>query len=130
VLLARGDAAAAVQPLKRAAELSPEHGFDEEQGLPQLWFDLAKAYLETGQDAEAEPWLRRLAEAGVERLQAPIQHVRSLYLLAELLERRGQDQEARDLYQRFLEHWGDGEIDRERVEVARQRLSALKTAAR
>jgi tetratricopeptide (TPR) repeat protein len=129
VLLARGDSAAAVPALKRATELSPEGGFEDEQGLSQLWFDLAKAYLETGQDVEAEPWLRRLAEAGVERLQAPIQYVRSLYLLAELLERRGQTEEARDLYQRFLDHWGDGEIDLERVEAARERLSKLEAPA-
>jgi tetratricopeptide (TPR) repeat protein len=129
VMLARGDAAAAVDFLERAAELSPERRFEDDQGLPQLWFDLAQAHLETGQDAEAEAWLRRLAEAGVERLWAPIQHVRSLFLLAELLERRGQTEEARDLYQRFLDHWGDGEIDRERVEAARERLSRLKAAA-
>jgi hypothetical protein len=56
--------------------------------------------------------------------------VRSLYLLGQILEGRGQQEEAAHFYRRFLDHWGGGEIDPERVEAARTRLAAVKTAAR
>ncbi len=45
-------------------------------------------------------------------------------LPAELMEdeERGEMDEARKYYRRFVEFWGDGDLDRDRVEEARSKL--------
>ena len=46
-------------------------------------------------------------------------------LPAELVqdEERGDSAKAREYYQRFVDFWGDGDLDRERVEEARGKLA-------
>jgi len=52
----------------------------------------------------------------------PIEFVRSVYFLAEIHERQGDRGKTSEYYRRFLEYWGDGDIDRDRVADARKRL--------
>jgi len=47
--------------------------------------------------------------------------VRSHYLLAQIHERRGDTDTARELYRRFYALWRDGDIDRDRVEEAKRK---------
>ena len=54
----------------------------------------------------------------------PIEYVRSLYHLAGIAEGSGDAAKAVEYYRRFLGYWGDGEIDRDKVEIARRKLRA------
>jgi len=51
-----------------------------------------------------------------------VEFVRSLYFLGQISERRGDRARARAYYQRFVNYWGDGDIDRERVAEARKKI--------
>jgi len=52
--------------------------------------------------------------------------VRSLYFLGQIAERRGDREKARTFYQRFVNCWGDGDIDREHVADAKKKLGAVQ----
>jgi TolB-like protein/tetratricopeptide (TPR) repeat protein/predicted Ser/Thr protein kinase len=88
---------------------------------PELWFALGSAYLAAGNDAEAEKRFSRLT-SGLERVIYPIQYVRSLYFLAQIADRRGDHARARDYYQQFLNYWGDGDVDRDKVADAKAKI--------
>jgi len=47
-------------------------------------------------------------------------YVRSYYLLGQIALERGDLEEARTHYQRFLDHWADGDLDRDRVAQAKR----------
>jgi hypothetical protein len=49
--------------------------------------------------------------------------VRAHFLLAEIHERRGDAARARQLYTRFLDHWRDGDVDRDRIVIAQRKLA-------
>ncbi len=59
-------------------------------------------------------------EAGSAPAVSPVEFVRSLYLLGEIEESQGNNQQARQTYQRFLDYWADGDLDRDQVEHAEQ----------
>lgn len=52
------------------------------------------------------------------RATFPIELVRSLYFLGQISERKGDRDKARDYYRRFVQYWGEGEMDREKVAEA------------
>jgi tetratricopeptide (TPR) repeat protein len=85
---------------------------------------VARSHLALGQTAEAERWFRRVAEADTERLTAPIIYTRSFYELGRLLEARGDDEGARAHYRRFVELWGEGDVDREEIAEARRKIGS------
>ena len=58
-------------------------------------------------------------ESTTEHILAPIPYVRSFYFLGKIHEERGEMDEARKYYRRFVEFWGDGDLDRDPVEEAR-----------
>jgi len=120
--LARGDTAHAIEELERARALLPLRGFPGPAGSPQhapIWFSLALAYLGAGRDQEAATSFSRLVESTTERLDWPMQYVRSLYFLGKIHEKRGEMEKARTYYRRFVEFWKEGDLDRERVGEAR-----------
>jgi Tfp pilus assembly protein PilF len=82
---------------------------------------LATAYIAAGEDAKAEDVLDEILDAGSERIALPEIWVRSHYHLAQIHERRGDNERARELYRRFYELWRDGDIDRDRVEEAKRK---------
>ena len=51
--------------------------------------------------------------------------MRSLYYLALIAERQGDRVAARDYYARFLRHWKDGDLDRDKVTDATRKLASL-----
>jgi tetratricopeptide (TPR) repeat protein len=88
-----------------------------------LWFDLGTAFMAGGRPKDAVPRFRRIVDAGMPRLWNPIEFVRSLYALGQSYEQLGDRPKALEFYRRFLEYWGDGDIDRERVAEARKKLA-------
>jgi len=87
-----------------------------------IWFDLGSALLAAGDDVEAAARFQTIVDS-TERIRYPIEFVRSLYFLGQIAERRGDRAKAREYYQRFLDHWGDGDIDRDRVVEAKRKLT-------
>jgi tetratricopeptide (TPR) repeat protein len=87
-----------------------------------IWFDLGSALLAAGRDDDAAKRFQLIVDRS-ERLYFPIEYVRSLYFLAQIAERRADRPKAREYYQRFVDFWGDGDIDRERVAEARRKIA-------
>jgi tetratricopeptide (TPR) repeat protein len=124
IALAARDYATAVRELTAAqAALSPRPG-NPIQPNPHvlIWFALGQAHLGAGNAAEARGWFERIVNGPYERALRPIEYVRSLYHLAGIAEGAGDAAKAVEYYRRFLGYWGDGEIDRDKVEIARRKL--------
>lgn len=86
---------------------------------PPLIFLLGEVNFRDEQPAAAAEQFRRMTESGSQRIYYPHQYVRSFYYLGKIAEQDGDDAAARRNYQRFLDYWGEGELDRERVAEAR-----------
>jgi tetratricopeptide (TPR) repeat protein/TolB-like protein/predicted Ser/Thr protein kinase len=87
----------------------------------RLWFDLGRAYLAVGDDQNAATRFERVVTRS-EGIIYPIEVVRSLYYLGQIAERRGDRDKARQYYQRFVDRWGGGEMDREHVADAKRKM--------
>ena len=127
IALARGDKEKAIEELDRARSMLPPRGFPlhgpgaAPPHVP-VWFSLADAYLQAGDDDNAAVWFTRIAESTAEHILAPIPYVRSFYFLQKIHEERGEMDEARNYYWQFVEFWDDGDLDRDRVEEARSKI--------
>jgi tetratricopeptide (TPR) repeat protein len=125
-----GEHSEALEKLRQAESMLPENGFGgfpgNERIGPQpyvpIWYSLALAYLEAGNEDDAAEWFERIAEATVERVEWPIPYVRSFYFLGKIHENRGETEKAREYYRRFYEYWKDGDMDRKRVEDAKSKI--------
>jgi Tfp pilus assembly protein PilF len=95
----------------------------------EIQFSLAKAALASGDEAQARKSLSKVIEAGPRRIGTPVSYVRSLVMLAQLEEKEGRAAEAGKLYERYLQYWKHGQIDRAEVAKAGQRLAALRARA-
>jgi tetratricopeptide (TPR) repeat protein len=126
--LARGDHEAATRLLEKAAALVPVQGIKMDGEAVEIRYALARAALERGDAAKARRALVEVVEAGPARVTTPVPYVRSLARLAALEEQAGRSAAARSLYGRYLELWGSGQIDRDEVARARERLAALPPA--
>jgi serine/threonine protein kinase/tetratricopeptide (TPR) repeat protein len=124
VALASSEPDQAVAQLEKAVA-GTSGAYKEDAALGRLWYALARAELARGDEAAARRWLVRLADAHAERLTSPIPWVRSQLLLARIHDRRGEREQARERYARYLDYWRDGELDREDVAEAEARLKAL-----
>jgi len=125
IALAAGDHALAVDAFTRVARgLRPRGTVTFPADQVPIWFEVAVAQQAAGRDAEAARWLERITGAGHERVFGMLPYVRAHFLLAELYEKRGDTTRANPLYARFLDYWRDGDIDRERVAIARQKLAS------
>jgi len=91
----------------------------------QVWFAHGSALLASGDEDAAAERFERIVHSYAERVNWPRQYVRSLFFLGKIHAERDDAEQARDYLQRFLDHWGDGEIDRERVAEARELLASL-----
>ena len=88
-----------------------------------IWFALGSAYLAAGDDAEAAARFNRIIDGGIARVSYPVEFVRSLYFLGQIADRQGERDKARAFYRRFVDYWGDGDMDRDRVADARKKLA-------
>ena len=102
----------------RGAQYYPSSFQREPPPHVPIWFSLASAYFAAGEDDRAAEWFERIIDNNVERVAWPIPYVRSFYFLGKIHEKRGDTDEARAYYQRFVDYWKDGDMDRERVEEA------------
>jgi serine/threonine protein kinase/tetratricopeptide (TPR) repeat protein len=118
------DTKRAVQELKQAEALLTANAVP---GPPSdhvpLWFDLGSAYMASGDMREAGARFQRIADSGVLRTSWPTEFVRSLYFLGQVADRQGEHEKARVFYRRFVDYWGDGDMDRDRVADARKKLA-------
>ncbi len=128
IALQSGDAAAAAAELMKAQQALPPHaqplggppaGPQPSHGDP--WFDAAVANLKAGRDADAAQLLERLQSA-YERVFALEAWARSFYLLGQIYDRRGDTTRATAQYTRFVDLWGDGDLERGWVAEARKKI--------
>ena len=125
VLLASRDAAGAIAALESAQATLPTRGTAPGQNphVP-IWSALGEANLAAGRDADAARAFQKIADAGYERFPFPIEYVRSFYFLGKIHEKNGDTAKAREAYRRFVGYWKDGDLDRERIAEAEQKLRA------
>ncbi len=122
----RGETEVAIVELEKARSMLLPRGFavvgkDPPPHVP-IWFSLASAYLDAGQEEKASEWFARIVESENEHIWWPIPYVRSFYFLARVHESRGDTEVASEYYRRFYDYWKDGDLDRGRVEEARSKL--------
>ena len=126
VALLNGDVTTAAAELTKAVQMLPQHGAPN--GPPaasphgELWYIAAVALSRAGRDEEAAPLLERL-QSGHERAFVMDAYARSFFLLGRIEERRGNTARARQQYARFVELWGDGDLEREWIAEARKKIS-------
>jgi tetratricopeptide (TPR) repeat protein/tRNA A-37 threonylcarbamoyl transferase component Bud32 len=116
----RGEYDEAVAEFEEAESMLPPRGEDGIHTL--IWYSLATAHRLSGNDSEALGWYQRIVESTEERLYEPLRYVRSFYFLGKLREAEGDSEGARESYQRFLDHFESGEIDRDLVREAEAEL--------
>jgi tetratricopeptide (TPR) repeat protein len=116
--LDRHETALAIQELEQAEAL-----LRAGQLSAGLRFELGSAYLNSGNDTEAAARFDRIVKSGAQRANNPVEFVRSLYFLGQISERKGERDKARDYYRRFVQYWGDGEMDRDRVADAKKKMN-------
>lgn len=127
--LDRGDLDGAIAELGAAESLLPSVGVailpanTRPSSHVAIWFALGSAHLARKNDGEAARRFERIIDAQTMRLPYPIEFVRSLYFLGRINERQGLRDRAQAFYRRFVQYWGDGDIDRGRVAEARKKLS-------
>jgi tetratricopeptide (TPR) repeat protein len=123
--LAEGNTDQAIGELEDAAAMLHPRGLLG-RGAPwhvPIWYSLASAYMAAGDEPKAAEWLERIAQSTTERLDWPIPYVRSFYFLGKIYENRGDMEKARHYYQRFVDFWKDGDLDRERIQEALSKIS-------
>ena len=84
---AQGDSERALSFLYEAESMLPPRGYDGVHIV--IWYALASAHREAGNDGEAMKWYERIVGATAERMFEPIPYVRSFFYLASLLEADG-----------------------------------------
>ncbi len=131
--LARGDAEAAVRALGQAESLLPPEGVEFHWHVypvhVQIWSALGEAELAAGRPRPARGWFERAVTSGAERLESPIPYVRSLYHLGRIHRQAGEAAEARRTFERFLDLWRQGDLDRPRVEEAIEALQSSSSVS-
>jgi tetratricopeptide (TPR) repeat protein len=120
--LIRGDAAEAIEELHVAESTLLPRWFNSTSQHVPIWYSLASAYLESGDEERAAEWFQRIVESSIERTWWPIPYVRSFYFLGKIHENRGDMEKAREHYRRFYDYWKDGDMDRERIEEVKAKI--------
>ena len=95
-----------------------------EKGGVLLLFHLGVAHWEAGEREEAAQRFQRIIKTELPRASQPIPYVRSFYYLGSYYKDQGNQEKARENFERFLSYWKDGSLDRERVEEAIQFLNS------
>jgi tetratricopeptide (TPR) repeat protein len=123
--LTRGEVDRALEQLEQAQKMLPARGFNWWGIIPPhvpIWYSLAQAHWEVGDQERAAEWFERITESTTEHICWPIHYVRSFYFLGQIYEKQGDTEKALAYYQRFYDFWRDGDMDRERVEEAKTKL--------
>jgi len=117
--LSREDTDDAAEKLQAAIDLLPPGvDFPFADDMVAYSYALAVAQFAAGNPVQAANLFRAVTEAGSQRAQRPFAYVRAFYYLGKIAAEDGDAAAARRNYQRFLDYWGDGEIDRDKVAEA------------
>ena len=119
--LALGDYELASEELERAVQMMPPRPSMEGNPHLRVWYSLGLAQFEDGEEEQAVEWFQRAVDSRP-HIFDPVAYVRSFYYLGRIHEDLGDDEQARHFYQRFLDFWEDGDMDRDKVEEARDFL--------
>ncbi len=118
--LLRGDTAAAIAELELAESMLRPGSL---LSHVSIWDSLARANEAAGDQAGEERTLLKIIDGGILRVEFPFIWVRSHYRMALLLESRGDRADrACELYRTFAELWADGDLDLDKVELARLKV--------
>jgi serine/threonine protein kinase/tetratricopeptide (TPR) repeat protein len=110
---------AAIIELKKAATLA--NIYDPEG--PSTRFSLGRALFEAGRLDQAAQRFEQVIGATRSRVYDPIAFVRSYDYLGRIHQSQGNREKAHEYFQTFLNYWGDGDMDRDRIEAARAFVS-------
>ena len=123
IALQQGDLATAVAELDAAQAALPPVGPPLGPPSPHMdyWLSDAIANMRSGKDVEAIRLLER-AQSGHLRVYNAEAWARSYYLLGQLYGRRGDGARAKQQFRKFVELWGDGELERGWVAEARKKV--------
>jgi serine/threonine protein kinase/tetratricopeptide (TPR) repeat protein len=119
IALASEDFETAVAELETAETMLPSVS-GSRQSTTDVRFALAQAYFATSASDKAKQKLEQIIDGGRSRTDRPVEYVRSLYLLGQLALEQGDLDQAKDYYRRFLDFWGEGEMDRDHLTQARR----------
>ncbi len=124
--LARGDLAAAVRALRDAESLLPPEGIEAHWHVypvhVAIWSALGEAELAAGRPEAARGWFEKAVTSGAEHLESPVPYVRSFYFLGRIHRQLGDAAAADRYFERFLELWQGGDLDRRRLAEAGARI--------
>jgi len=115
----------AVSHLEKAAAglYAPEPNFPALQ--PLFFSTLAEAYLEAGELDKAAQHFKKVLDMALGRHEAGDIYARCFFGLGRVFEQKGEINQAKEQYQRFLSLWEGGDPDLPEVAEARERLLAL-----
>ena len=119
--MARRDVESSSRDLRTALDANP--GRDVADDAVQIRFFLGESLWQTDRRDEAAEVFRAIEGAGLPRVNQPQHWVRSLWYLGNYHADNGENESAERYFSRFLEYWGDGELDRDKVAEARDFLN-------
>ena len=116
----RGDHTTSARLLLQALELMANPDLDS--ATSEIRFALGESLWELGDKDQAAKQFGDLVESRLARVSDPVQWLRAMHYLGRYHAQRGERDEAERYFRRFLEYWGEGEMDPERVQEARSYL--------
>jgi len=119
--MARRDVDSSIRNLRAALEGNPSRDISEE--AVQIRFFLGESLWQTDRYDEAAELFSAIEQTSLARVNQPQHWVRSFWYLGSYHADRGDNAEAERYFSRFLEYWGDGELDRDKVAVAQDFLN-------
>jgi tetratricopeptide (TPR) repeat protein len=121
IAMARRDVGSASRNMRTALEANPARDVNSE-GI-QIRFYLGESLWNTDRHDEAAEQFRAIETAGMPRVELPQYWVRALWYLGQYHADNGDDEMAAGYFARFIDYWGEGELDRDRVARARAFLA-------
>ena len=119
--LARRDNDSSIRNLRAALEANPSRDISEE--AVQIRFFLGESLWQDDRHDEAAELFQAIERGRLARVNQPQHWVRSLWYLGSYHAQRNENAEAERYFAKFLDYWGDGELDRDKVATAQNFLN-------
>jgi len=114
-----------IKSFEQALTLLPEHT-NKSLYHGDVWFGLGLAKWNTDSRDEAAGWFRKVADGGSRRIMTPLDFVRSNYYLGKYYDARRDSVQAKRYYSEFLDFWGLGQVDKDKVREVTDRLAEMQ----